>query len=152
MLHSLWACALRILLSNTVFSLVHFGASQFMRMLQSLCPEKKEWFTEGQAYLRSYDSAPRPPPSSLSRQQVVSLSQFSCVCCRSNLQAGEEGKGRNHTLLLPCISQISCACAFSVLVDYSVLMCIFICFRDVNLHTKENARHWYKHSLQFLTV
>jgi hypothetical protein len=29
--------------------------------------------------LRSYDSAPRPPVSPLSRQQLVSLSQSSCV-------------------------------------------------------------------------
>jgi hypothetical protein len=46
-----------------------------------LTPEKTERFIETQAFLRSCDdSAPRPsPPSPLSRQQIVSLSQFSCV-------------------------------------------------------------------------
>ncbi len=38
-----------------------------------------ESFLEDQAFLRSYDSAPRPPPIPLSRQQVISFSQSSCV-------------------------------------------------------------------------
>jgi hypothetical protein len=43
--------------------------------------ESIEWFLEGQAFLRSYDSAPCPPTSPFppSREQVVSLSQFSSV-------------------------------------------------------------------------
>ncbi len=43
-------------------------------------PVRIKRFTKGQAYLRSFHSAPRPPPSPLSRKQVVSLSQvFLCV-------------------------------------------------------------------------
>jgi hypothetical protein len=34
---------------------------------------------EAQAFLRSYDSAPRPSPPTLSCQQVASLAQSSCV-------------------------------------------------------------------------
>ncbi len=41
--------------------------------------ERIEWYIEGQAFLRSYYSAPRPSFSSLSHQQVASLSQSSCV-------------------------------------------------------------------------
>jgi hypothetical protein len=40
-------------------------------------PESIEGFIEDQAFLRSYDSAPRQPPSPLSRQQVASLSHSS---------------------------------------------------------------------------
>jgi hypothetical protein len=50
--------------------------------LLRLSPESIEWFIEDQAFLRSYDSAPRPPHyllSPVSRQQVASLSQSSCV-------------------------------------------------------------------------
>jgi hypothetical protein len=65
-------------------------------------PESIECFMKDQASLRSHDSAPRPPPSplspspvhSLSRQQVVSFSQSSCVVCRqSTLLTGEVGGG-----------------------------------------------------------
>ncbi len=42
-------------------------------------PESIEWFTEYQAFLRSHDSAPRPPPNPISRQQLVSLFQSSLV-------------------------------------------------------------------------
>jgi hypothetical protein len=42
-------------------------------------PKIIEWLLENQAFLRSYDSAPRPPLPHLHRQQLVSLSQSSCV-------------------------------------------------------------------------
>ncbi len=41
--------------------------------------ENVEWYIEDKAFLWSYDSAPRTPPSPFSRQQVVYLSQSSCV-------------------------------------------------------------------------
>ncbi len=44
--------------------------------IQTLDAESSEWFIEDQAFLRSYDSAPRPPPP---LQQVASLSQSSFV-------------------------------------------------------------------------
>jgi hypothetical protein len=55
----------------------------------------------GPGFLAVYDSAPRPhPPPSC--QQVVSLSQSSCVSPVELNNGGEEGKGRvdeepNHT-------------------------------------------------------
>ncbi len=42
-----------------------------------LLPESIKWFLEGQTFSRSSDLAPRPP--TLSRHQVASLSQSSCV-------------------------------------------------------------------------
>ncbi len=61
-------------------------------------PESTEWFTEFQAFLLSYDSAPRPPLYPLSRQQVVSLSQPSCVS-PVEFTGGGDGVGEepNHT-------------------------------------------------------
>ncbi len=73
--------------------------------------ESIDWFVEDQAFLRSYDSAlrpprrehrliyrgpsflsaPRPPLSPLSRQQIVSLSQF---VCRQFSILTVEGKGK----------------------------------------------------------
>ncbi len=51
------------------------------------------WFTEGQAFLRSYDSAPllphSPPPPSVTFLFCLSIP----VCRRSNLLTGEGGKG-----------------------------------------------------------
>ncbi len=50
--------------------------------------------------MQSYDSAPRPLPSPLSRQQVDSLSQFSCVSPVELTDGGVgEGVGEepNHT-------------------------------------------------------
>jgi len=41
--------------------------------------ESTEWLIEDQAFLRSHDSAPRPPLTPLAYQQVVSRSQSSCV-------------------------------------------------------------------------
>jgi hypothetical protein len=41
--------------------------------------ESIELLIEDQAFLRSYDLAPRPPPSPISPQPIVSLSQSSCV-------------------------------------------------------------------------
>ncbi len=43
-----------------------------------LVPESIEWFKEDQAFSQSYVLA-SPPPNPLFRQQVVSLSQSSCV-------------------------------------------------------------------------
>ncbi len=56
----------------------------------------------GQAPLRSYDSAPRPPPFSLPDQQVVFFSQSPCVS-QVELTDGEGGEGGdgeepNHTM------------------------------------------------------
>ncbi len=45
----------------------------------ALFTESIAWFIEAQAFLRSYDSASRPPRCPPSREQVVSLSQSSCV-------------------------------------------------------------------------
>ncbi len=45
----------------------------------------------GQGFLRSYDSATRPSPYPLSSQQVVSLSQSSCVS-PVELTDGKEGE------------------------------------------------------------
>ncbi len=42
-------------------------------------PESIKWFIEDQACSPSYDLAPLPPPFPLLRQQVLSLSQSSCV-------------------------------------------------------------------------
>ncbi len=42
-------------------------------------PESIDLFIEDQAFLWPYDSAPHPPPTHLSSQQVVYLSQYSCV-------------------------------------------------------------------------
>jgi hypothetical protein len=67
--------------------------------------ESIEWFVADQAFLWSYDSAPRPPPSlSLSRQQVFHLSQSSCVLPVELI--GERGGGRgaksfDHMKALP---------------------------------------------------
>jgi hypothetical protein len=51
---------------------------------------------EDQVFLRSYDSAPRPPPFPLSRQQEVALSQSSCVPPAEFTDGigGREGGGR----------------------------------------------------------
>jgi hypothetical protein len=47
-------------------------------MLKWDCP-RIEWLIEDQAFLRSHNSAPHPPLSSLSHQQLISLHQSSCV-------------------------------------------------------------------------
>jgi hypothetical protein len=54
--------------------------------------ESIEWFIEDQAFLLSYDSAPRPLPPPLSCQQLVFLSQSSSVS-PVELTAGEGGGG-----------------------------------------------------------
>ncbi len=56
--------------------LMYFSLPMYMC---TCAAESIEWFIEDQAFLRSYDSAPRPPPSPLSRQQLVSL--FSLPVC-----------------------------------------------------------------------
>jgi hypothetical protein len=61
-------------------------------------------FIEGQASLRSHDSAPRPPSSPLFHQQVVPLCQSSCVSPAelTDGRKGREGVGKepNHTTAL----------------------------------------------------
>ncbi len=58
-------------------------------------PESIEWFIENQAFLRSYDSAPRPPPlPSPSLVSKLSLFLSLSVCRRS----GEVGSGRGGGL------------------------------------------------------
>ncbi len=53
-----------------------------------------ECFTEDQAFLQSNDSGPRPPPSRpLSRQQITSLSQSSCLSPVELILTGEGGRG-----------------------------------------------------------
>ncbi len=42
-------------------------------------PESIKWFTENQAFWLSYDLVPPPPHPPLSRHEVVSLSQSSCL-------------------------------------------------------------------------
>jgi hypothetical protein len=54
--------------------------------------ESVEWIIEGQAFLRSYDSAPRPSPSPPS--SVSNLSLFlSLPVCRGGAYWGERGGG-----------------------------------------------------------
>jgi hypothetical protein len=52
-------------------------------------------YREGLAFLWSYDLSPAPPLLSLSRQQVVSLSQSSCVSPveLSDGRGGRRGRG-----------------------------------------------------------
>ncbi len=68
----------------------------YFQPLQENSPESIEWLIDDQAILRSYDSAPRPPPSTPPlRQQVVSLSQSSCVLPVKLTEEGEAvGCGR----------------------------------------------------------
>ncbi len=58
--------------------------------------ESIEWFLEIQAFLRSSDSAPRPPLTPLSHQKVVSHSQFSYVL----LSDGREGEGQARSQII----------------------------------------------------
>ncbi len=62
-----------------------------------LSPESIEWYIEDQAFLQLYGAAPRIPIYPLlSRQQLVSLSESSCVSWR---RGGREGEFEepNHT-------------------------------------------------------
>jgi hypothetical protein len=52
-----------------------------------------------QYYSSSYDLAPRPPPSPLSLEQVVSFSLSSCVSPVELILTGEEGVAPNQTPL-----------------------------------------------------
>jgi hypothetical protein len=58
-------------------------------------PERNDRFTEAHTFLRSYDLAPRPPPSLHSPISKLSASSPTCV------SPGEKGRGRakepNHT-------------------------------------------------------
>jgi len=66
------------------------------RLIRLAYPECIEWFVDGQAFLRSYYSAPPPPPYPLSSHQVVSLSQSSCVSPgRSYTDGRGRGRGAN---------------------------------------------------------
>ncbi len=60
-----------------------------------------EWFIEGPGFLAVIWFGSSPNPFPLSRQQVISLSQSSCVCCRSSLLTVEVeervGEESNHT-------------------------------------------------------
>ncbi len=64
--------------------------------------EDIEIFIEDQALLRSYELAPPQPPSTLSLQQAVSLSQSSCVSSveLTDGRGGGRGMGEepNHTI------------------------------------------------------
>ncbi len=68
----------------------------------NLKTESIEWYKEDHAFLWSYYSAPRPPPSPLSHQQVVPLSQSSSVS-PVGLTDGRGGKGMgeepNHQII-----------------------------------------------------
>jgi hypothetical protein len=73
-----------------------------MWLFELVKTESIEYFIEDQAFLRSYDSAPRQPPflPPLSHQQVVSLSLSFCVS-PAELTDGRRGEGvgeePNHT-------------------------------------------------------
>ncbi len=53
---------------------------------------------EGLSFLLSYDLAPRPPPSPLSRHQIASLAQSSFVSPIELIEGegGGGGQGANH--------------------------------------------------------
>jgi hypothetical protein len=56
--------------------------------------QRIEWFLEGQAFLRSYDSVPRSPPfPPLPPVSKLSLFLSLTVCRRSSLLTGEGGRG-----------------------------------------------------------
>jgi hypothetical protein len=67
---------IRIRIRGSVF-LTNVGSCSYSQ-LPSRCRQKKIIY-RGLAFLRSYDSAPRPPPSTLSLVSDLSLSQSSCV-------------------------------------------------------------------------
>jgi hypothetical protein len=55
-------------------------------------PESIEWLIEGQAFWRSFDSAPRPPPPPLQSVSFTSDTQEDRQRKRVNLLMGEGGK------------------------------------------------------------
>jgi hypothetical protein len=61
------------------------------KKLNKTTTKSSECFIEDQAFLQSYDSAPRLPPPPYSRQQVFSLSQSFCV---SPLELEGDGGGQ----------------------------------------------------------
>jgi hypothetical protein len=61
-------------------------------LLYSLVPENIEWCREDQAFLQSYDSAPRPPPS-FPAASYLSFSIFLCVAGRSYRRERGGGSG-----------------------------------------------------------
>ncbi len=66
-----------------------------------ITPESIEWSIEDQNFLRLYvwyGSSPTPPPPTFSSQQIVSLSQSSCVSpVELTDERGERAKEPNHT-------------------------------------------------------
>ncbi len=73
--------------------------------------ERIAWFIEGQAFLRSYDSAPKPISSPLSHQQVASLSQSSCVSPvqLTDGRGGGGGRGADSYDLKKAWPSVSCS-------------------------------------------
>ncbi len=77
-----------------------------------------------QAFLRSEESAPRPPPSSHSRPQHILLSQSSCVLPveladgRGNEKGGRGAKSYDHEIAWPFINH-------SILSDADLLITKF---------------------------
>jgi hypothetical protein len=61
--------------------------------LSSVGPERIELFVEDHAFLRSYDTAPRPPSPSPSPVSKLSLFLNLPVCRRPSLLMGWEGAG-----------------------------------------------------------
>ncbi len=81
-----------------------------------LSPDIIEGFVEDQAFLQSYDWAPRLPPSPLFPQQVVSLSQSTCVTTVVLTMTGGGGVGEepNHTTRKSLALYKSCYMVLSV--------------------------------------
>ncbi len=100
--------------------------------------ESVERFIEDQAFLRSYDSAPRPPPSPFSHQQVVSLSQSSCVTGQAYWRGGGGGgwggglrsKPYDSEKVWPSINHSILSANKSVKVSYSELAFAFYTFLE----------------------
>ncbi len=88
-------CNIWTVYSTAFLSLPH--THTLCRPSQSACKtERIEWFywlIEDQAFLRSHNSAPRPPPPPLSVSKL-SLFLILPVCRRSSLLTGGGGRGR----------------------------------------------------------
>ncbi len=61
-----------------------FTVKHLLHFTRHINTERIEWFIEDKAFLRSFDSAPRPPPVS-----KLSLSLSLPMCRRSSLLTGE---------------------------------------------------------------
>jgi hypothetical protein len=100
----------------------------------TLPAESIELFIEEHAFLQSYDSSSLPSPSPLSRQQIVSLSQSSCVSpVEFTDRGGGELSGRgaksyDRKKAWPCI-------------NYSILFAYRCCLHSVaSGNPMENAK------------